>query len=143
VVVEFASVPPPLTVQDTPSGAPLVLLSLVTAAVSVTVWAAPEPEAPPDPSAVVAEAVTATLGAAELPPQPDRLIVAIMVITNRQTTALILRPERTKLFLKSNTGASQNVKLIRTILSALVAYLSIGICHPGFPFFLLTTKQYT
>jgi hypothetical protein len=55
-------------------------------------------------------AVTETLGDAELPPQPDRLKAAIMVITNRLTTALILRPERTKLFLKSNTGASHNVK---------------------------------
>jgi hypothetical protein len=44
---------------------------------------------------------------AELPPQPDRLKAAIIVITNRQTAALILRPERTILFLKSNTDASK------------------------------------
>jgi hypothetical protein len=63
-------------------------------------------------------AVTVTLGDAELlldeeelPPQPDRLKAAIIAITYRQTTALILRPESTKPFLKSNTGASGGRKI--------------------------------
>jgi hypothetical protein len=62
VVVVFDRVPPPLTLHDTPSGVPLVLLSLLTVAVSVTVSV---------PSTVVTEAVTATEGDFELPPQPE------------------------------------------------------------------------
>jgi hypothetical protein len=73
VVVVFERVPPPLTVQVTPSE----LLSLVTTAVSVTVSA---------PSTVVTDAVTATLGVA-WPPQPD---------TPRATTQEI--PMRTRDF---------------------------------------------
>jgi hypothetical protein len=92
VVVVFDSVPPPLTLHVTPPG----VLSFVTVAVRVTASVA---------STVAADAVTATLTGLELPPQPERLKTAIIVITNRPTTAPILRPVKTKLFL--NTSASQ------------------------------------
>jgi hypothetical protein len=77
-------------------------LSFVTAAVNVTASVA---------STVAADAVTATLTGLELPPQPDRLRTAIIVTTNRQTTALILRPERTTLF--RNMGPSRFFMQIR------------------------------
>jgi hypothetical protein len=85
VVVSFDSAPPPLTLHVTPPG----VLSFVTVAVIVTASVA---------STVVAEAATATLTGAELPPQPERLKTAIIVTTNRQTTALVLRPENARLF---------------------------------------------
>jgi len=80
VVVWFDSAPPPLTLHVTPA----LFLSFVTTAVSVTASVA---------STVAAEAVTATLGGVELPPQPERFKTAIVVTTNRLTIALILRPE--------------------------------------------------
>jgi hypothetical protein len=85
VVDWFDSVPPPLTAQVTPPGD----LSFATVAVSVTASVA---------STVVDEAVTATLTGLELPPQPERLKTAIIVTNNRQTTALVLRPESARLF---------------------------------------------
>jgi hypothetical protein len=85
VVVSFDSAPPPLTLHVTPPGVP----SFVTVAVVVTASVA---------STVVAEAVTATLTEPELPPQPERVKTATIVITNRQTTALVLRPENARLF---------------------------------------------
>jgi hypothetical protein len=97
VVDWFDSVPPPLTVHVTPPGD----LSFETVAVSVTASVA---------STVAAEAVTATLTGWELPPHPERLKTAIAVTTNRQMTALILRPDRARLF--RNTSAS---KFSRTI----------------------------
>jgi hypothetical protein len=124
VVEVLLRTPATLDVHVTPSGVLPVLLSLVTAADNVTVWAA---VAPSGPSAVVAEAVTTTLMGAELPPQPDRVKAAIIVITDRQTTALILRPESTKPFLKSNTDASRNVKTFRKLCIILKAFMSIGI----------------
>jgi hypothetical protein len=58
LVVEFDSVPPPLTLQLTPAA----FLSFVTVAVSVVVSA---------PSMVLAAAATDTLTTAEDPPVPE------------------------------------------------------------------------
>ena len=136
VVEVLLRTPATLDVHVTPSGVLPVLLSLVTAAVSVTVWAA---VAPSEPSAVAVAGVTVKLMGAELPPQPDRLKAAIIVITNRQTTALIRRPERTKLFRYINTGASQDTNEFVQPYKTLEACMSIWIFHPGFPFCLSTT----
>jgi hypothetical protein len=94
VVVVSDSVPPPLTVHVTPS----LFVSFVTVAVRVSVSV---------PSTVVADAVTATVFGAELPPQPEMLKAATIVIANRPIAALILRPERTNIL--RNTDASQIV----------------------------------
>jgi hypothetical protein len=85
VVVVPDSFPPPLTLHVTPS----LFLSLVTVAVSVTVSVA---------STVDAEAVTATLGGLELPPQPDK-----------QRTAIIATQERTDLFQDINTSRHMEI----------------------------------
>jgi hypothetical protein len=95
VVVVFDRAPPPLTLHDTPS----VPLSLATVADSVTVSV---------PSTVVTEAVTATVGAFELPPQPDRVKVATKAITNAKNDRLVLRPEGTILLLSINASKNCN-----------------------------------
>jgi hypothetical protein len=84
VAVVFDSVPPPLTVQETP----LLFESLVTVAVSVTASVG---------STVEADDVTDTPTGFELPPQPDRVSAQSSVIKQAPIDAP-MRPERTKPF---------------------------------------------
>jgi hypothetical protein len=85
VVVVFDRVPPPLTLHDTPSAVPLVLLSLLTVAISVTVSV---------PSTVVTEAVTATEGDFELPPQPEKHDTRIKMAVSRNNRLQDIRTLR-------------------------------------------------
>jgi hypothetical protein len=85
VFVVFDRVPPPLTLHETPSGVPLVLLSLLTVAVSVTVSV---------PSTVVTEAVTATEGDFELPPQPEKHDTKIKMAVSRNNRLQDIRTLR-------------------------------------------------
>jgi hypothetical protein len=85
------SVPPPLTVQDTPA-----LFRSFIVAVSVVESL---------PSTVPADAVTATLLAGKLTPQPEGPKDTSIVMTTKYESAPIQRPERTGIF--RNIGTSE------------------------------------
>ena len=91
VVDVFDSVPPPVTVHETPSEG---VLSFMTLAVTVTESVA---------STVADDDVTVTLTGLELLPQPERPSNASEVMADRHTAALVRRRKTLNLFRNINS----------------------------------------